>query len=255
MKQSKRQARNRNRNGGGRSRNGAPATAKSCPTCSTPVQPDAIFCHRCGARLDGRAASKQWLSPTVALYAVIGIAVIVVVAGVAFMTGKDSAVPPVAVSRATTSGGAASSGAAAVDLSSMTPREAADRLFNHVMMASEQGNMDEAQRFAPMAIQAYERVDRLDADAHYHMGVIYLTMGDLDNARNQVSIMKQYTPHHLLALIVEHDIAEKEGNDFAAAQAAKEFADSYDAEIRVDRPEYAAHRNTIESFRTENTDR
>lgn len=250
MKQSKRQTRDRNRQAGKRSRTDAPATGKPCPTCKTTAQPDAIFCHRCGARLDGREAPRRWHAPTVAIYGVIGLAVIVVVAGVAFMGGQNRTVAPPPVSRAPTPAGGSS-----VDLASMTPREAADRLFNRVMMASEQGNTEEAQRFAPMAVQAYERVDRMDADAHYHLGLIYSAMDDLEGMRNQAAIIKQYTPEHLLALLLEHEVAEKEGNAFAAARAAEAFAEAYDEEIRAGRPEYEAHRNTIEAFRTENTGR
>ena len=148
---------------------------------------------------------------------------------------------------------ASSTGQSSVDLATMTPREAADRLFNRVIMASEQGNIEEAQRFAPKAIQAYEQVARLDADAHYHMGLIYSVMDDFENVRNQISIIKQYTPDHLLGLILEHEIAEKEGNPVAATRAAEAFKDAYNAEIMANRPEYEAHRNTIESFRADKT--
>jgi len=210
------------------------------------VQPDARFCHHCGARLDEHPAPRQWMTPTVVLYAVIGLSIVVAVAGVIFMTGGNSAVaPPPTVSPNT------SAGSGQPDISSMSPREAADRLFNRVIMASEQGNTDEALQFAPMAIQAYERVSRLDADAHYHMGLIYEVAGEFDNVRNQVAIIRQYTPDHLLGLILEHGVAEKSGDPFAAARAAAAFAAAYDAEIRADRPEYEAHRKTIEAFRTD----
>ena len=210
------------------------------------MQPDARFCHHCGARLDEHPAPRQWMTPTVVLYAVIGLSIVVAAAGVIFMTGGNSAVaPPPTVSPNT------SAGSGQPDISSMSPREAADRLFNRVIMASEQGNTDEALQFAPMAIQAYERVSRLDADAHYHMGLIYEVAGEFDNVRNQVAIIRQYTPDHLLGLILEHGVAEKSGDPFAAARAAAAFAAAYDAEIRADRPEYEAHRKTIEAFRTD----
>ena len=42
------------------------------------------------------------------------------------------------------------------DLASMTPREQFDRLYNRVMQASEQGDTATANRFSPMALQAYQ---------------------------------------------------------------------------------------------------
>lgn len=225
----------------------APEGGAICPSCKTPLVAGARFCHLCGLSLRGAPPARQWHAPTVLLYSVIGMAILVVAVGVLFMGTDDRpAMPPAAATAP-----ASSTGQSSVDLSSMTPREAADQLFNRVIMASEQGNIEEAQRFAPMAIQAYEQVARLDADAHYHMGLIYSVMGDFESVRNQISIIKQYTPDHLLGLILEHEIAEKEGNPFGAARAAEAFKEAYNAEIMANRPEYEAHRNTIESFRAD----
>ncbi|UCH73478.1 MAG: hypothetical protein JSU82_14195 [Rhodospirillales bacterium] len=251
MKQSKRQARDRKREAGKQSQNAERSAAGFCASCGTGLRPDARFCHQCGTRRDGARASARWNSPIFVLYAVIGVALVVAVAGIVMTSGGDAPVaPPAPAARAPSSGAGD-----AVDLATMSPREAADRLFNRVVMASEQGDMDEALRFAPKAIQAYGQVDRLDADAHYHMGLIYSVMGDFDNVRNQVSIIRQYTPDHLLALILEHDAAEQEGNSVGADRAAAAFAEAYDSEIMAGRPEYDAHRNTIESFRTEKAGR
>jgi hypothetical protein len=252
LKQSKRQARDRNRQARGKSRGaGQPATGTLCPSCKTAVRPDARFCHHCGARLSEHPAPKSWNAPTVVLYSIIALGVVVAAAGAIFMTGETPGTMPAPTAPAALSAG---SGQPA-DISTMTPREAADRLFNRVVMASEQGNIEEALQFAPMAIQAYEGVPRLDADAHYHMGLIYEVASDFDNVRNQVAIIKQYAPDHLLGLILEHGVAEKSGDPFGAARVAAAFAAAYDAEIRADRPEYEAHRKTIENFRTTYTDR
>jgi predicted nucleic acid-binding Zn ribbon protein len=251
LKQSKRQARDRNRQAKKQTTGvGRPPTGAFCPSCGTPVRPDARFCHHCGTGLGERPVPKRWNTPTIVLYSVIALGVVVAVAGALFMTGEIPATAP-----APSAPAAPSTATGQPDISNMSPREAADRLFNRVVMASEQDNIDEALQFAPMAIQAYERVDRLDADAHYHMGLIYEVTGDFDNVRNQVAIIKQYAPDHLLGLILEHNIAEQEGNAFGAARSAAAFAAAYDAEIRAGRPEYDAHRKTIENFRTENTSR
>ena len=249
MKQSKRQARDRNRQARKKPAAGAPPkSAPTCPSCETPVQHAARFCHACGARLGGSAASGGRSTPTFVLYAVIALGVAVAVIGAIFATGGDRGIAP---APPVTSAPAAAPGQP-VDIAAMSPREAADRLFNRVMMANEQGNVDEALQFAPMAIQAYRNVARLDADAHYHLGLIYEVMGDFDGMRGEVSIIKQYTPDHLLGLILEHSAAEMSGDPFAAARAAEAFATAYNTEIMAGRPEYEAHRRTIENFRAAN---
>jgi len=131
----------------------------------------------------------------------------------------------------------------------MTPRQAADRLFNRIMTASENGDTAEALRFAPMAIQAYTNLGTLDNDARYHMALIQLTVGDTAKARVQIDSLRKSVPGHLLATILEYDIAERGGNKGAAARASKKFLAVYDAEIVTGRTEYQDHHGTIDRFR------
>ena len=136
-----------------------------------------------------------------------------------------------------------------VDLASMSPREAANRLFNRVMAASENGNTEEALRFVPMALQAYDRLETLDNDARYHVALIHMTAGDIKSARVQLDKLRQSVPNHLLGIMLEHQIAERSGNKTTAARAYKEFLAAYDAEIAKGREEYQDHRGNIERFR------
>ena len=188
---------------------------------------------------------------TLALYSVIGIAVVGTLAGVVYVASQPNIAPPPA---AVTENSAAPP-EQQVDISSMSPREAADRLFNRVMMAEEQGNEDEVLQFAPMVLQAYERVNNLDADAQYHIGLVHAAVGDFGNVQKQIDILKQYSPDHLLGLMLEHEIAEKSGDGFAAARASDAFAAAYVSEIQTGRPEYQAHRNSIEKFFAETATR
>lgn len=139
--------------------------------------------------------------------------------------------------------------AESVDLSAMTPREAADRLFNRVMAADEQGRTEEVMQFGPMALEAYELVDPLDADARYHIGLISLLLGDIDNARTQIKNLEAEAPDHLLGLTLAYRVAAKTGDDKGASAARARFVAAYGAEISSGRPEYEAHRATIEAFR------
>jgi predicted Zn-dependent protease len=131
----------------------------------------------------------------------------------------------------------------------MSPREAADRLFNRVMAASENGNTAEALRFTPMALQAYTILGTLDNDARYHVAWLHLTAGDTKSAREQIGLLRQNAPNHLLSFILEHDMAERSGNKDTAARAYQAFLAAYAAEIATGRSEYQDHLKTIEDFR------
>ena len=131
----------------------------------------------------------------------------------------------------------------------MTPREAADRLFNRVMMADEQGNAAEVDQFAPMAVSAYEMLESLDTDALFHVGLVQAAAGHIEEAKSYNERLKAIVPNHLLAAFLDHRIAEVEGNTSVAAGAVKRFHDHYDDEISIGRPEYEHHRASIETFR------
>jgi len=135
------------------------------------------------------------------------------------------------------------------DLSSMSPREAADRLFNRVMTASENGNTEEAQRFMPMALQAYDRVGTLDNDARYHVALLHLTAGDMKSVRAQIDKLRKSAPHHLFGYMLEREMAERSGKQDGVARANKAFLAAYDAEMASGRMEYQEHRGNIERFR------
>jgi predicted Zn-dependent protease len=131
----------------------------------------------------------------------------------------------------------------------MSPREAADRLFNRIMSASESGDTEEALRFAPMALQAYDSLGTLDNDARYHVALIHLAAGDIKNARAQLDQLRRSVPQHLLGIMLAHQIAERSGNKDGAARAYQDFLAAYDAELATGRAEYLEHRGGIERFR------
>ena len=221
-----------------------PSSGSKCPSCQTALRPDAKFCHECGAPAgepsDTKRADWKSLAPFVVLIAVVG-AVLVFAIGYFATQQKNRRSPP-------QSDFVSSSGQfeQPVDLSTMDPREAADRLFNRVMIADERGDTAQAMQFAPMALQAYQRVNQPDADIHYHMGLISLVLGNLDEARKQIENVKRDSAAHLLGLALAFKVAERVGDDKAASDILAQFAAAYDAEIGRGKPEYEAHRNTIE---------
>ena len=219
-----------------------------CPSCDTEVKPGSRVCHECGESLEARVASKQWNAQTIAPWIAMGIATIALFVALLSWFGRgDGASSPAPSSLPMTSKAPAAD--QPVDLASMSPRDAADRLFNRVMVASESGNTEEALKFAPMALQAYDNLGTLDNDARYHVALLHLTLGDIKNARVQIDKLRQAVPNHLLGIMLEHQIAERGGKKDSAARAYKAFLAAYDAEIAAGRVEYQEHQGSIERFR------
>jgi hypothetical protein len=229
---------------------GAPLVAK-CPSCGAPVKPGSRACSQCGASLVARAVASRWTAQSVVPWAALGLASVALVSAWLPRLDRGGSAPPAPELPAFSESASFSSTAPGQppDLASMTPREAADRLFNRVMSASESGNTEEALRFAPMAIQAYDRVETLDNDARYHVALLHLTAGDRPGVRAQLAQLRQSAPRHLLGFMVEHDLAERSGDQTGAARAYRNFLAAYDAEIATARAEYQDHRSSIERFR------
>ncbi len=137
------------------------------------------------------------------------------------------------------------------DLTSMSPREAADRLFDRVMRASESGDTGQVAFFGPMAVQAYGNVAPLDADARLHVGMIHLVLGAAAAARAQADSIARTDRTHLFGSLLKARAALAR-NDRAAAQAAwREFLASYDAERAKGLPEYDQHATMLVQARQE----
>jgi hypothetical protein len=220
----------------------------ACPSCGAAVKPGARACQECGASLAAAVAPAPRSAQTILPWVAIGIASLALVIALAALINRDKAavapeplLPPLS-SSVTVPG-------QPPDLASMTPRQAADRLFNRVMTASENGDTAEALRFAPMALQAYNNLETLDNDARYHVALLHLTAGDTNGARVQIGLLRKSVPNHLLAFMLEHQIAVRSGNNESTARADKAFLAAYDSEIAAGRIEYLEHQKSIESFR------
>ena len=229
---------------------GKPAEGSACPSCDAATISEARFCHACGASLEGGPGGSKWSAGRLAGMGAVAILLVVAVFALVTFSERDvvppsPSLPPASMFDAPP----AALPGAPPDLSRMTPREAADRLFNRIMMASEQGKRAEALRFVPMAVQAYGNLLKLDRDALYHLGLIHAVAGDRANVDRQIAALRPGAPNHLLALVLEHGAAERSGNRAVVSRILAAFAAAYASEIAKGRPEYEAHRNTIERFR------
>ena len=240
----------------------APATGQFCSSCGTPLQgarcgdcgtaltPGAKFCHRCGtpAGTTGPRARASGSLDNVLPWAVAAIALVALIALVAaqrFSIGRASAAP---VADAPDLGGAT---APAPDISRLSPDERAERLFNRIMAASEQGDTAQVQFFAPMGVSAHQQLPRLTTDQRYHLGRIGEVAGVAALARAQADTILAERPTHLLGLVLAAGAARLEGKTAEREALLRRFLAADAAERRLSLPEYRDHQNDLAIARRE----
>ena len=224
----------------------------ACASCGSAIQPGARFCASCGTPVGAEPAvrvsgggGRSVLPFAIAAGAGLVVALIIAYrsqtpAGAAQVEPQAAPLAPFA-----TQGG----GGTPPDLSKMSPREAFDRLFTRVMTASENGDTAQANRFTPMAIMAYGNLPEVDADARYDVALIKLHAGDFNGARALADTIRSQDPRHLFGFVLQAAIGQftQKPNDVTAAY--KGFLAVADEELKTNRPEYAAHRGMLDSFR------
>jgi len=170
-------------------------------------------------------------------------AMVVAVLG-GFLAGERAGgrTPPGAA--AGVAGGAGSPDVGApVDAAAMSPEERASRLYDRVMRYGEQGRLDSARSFAPMALQAYASLGSADAHMHYDVGMIWAVVGDSLKARSEAEQILDERPSHLLGLLLAMRTA---ATPALRASYQRRFVQSSKAELAAGRPEYDEHRHDIE---------
>lgn len=223
---------------------GAALAGASCAVCAAPLTAGAKFCHVCGTPLGAtrRGAGRNPAIPWIVAGVVVAILVVVLVA----RSGGPAGAPGAAAAPAGMPGGAGTT-----DLSTMTPREQADRLFDRVMRASEDGDTGEVRFFGPMAIQAYDMIGQLDADARFHLGLINAALGNDTAATAQADTLARDTPRHLFVPLIRWEVANRREDTAALRRAYRQFLDAYDGEMTTGKSEYEMHRTRLEAFRDE----
>lgn len=221
-----------------------PAKPRFCSECGTQLNPGARFCHDCGSPVQGRGASApsapglsnalRWGVPALAIAALIVLSV------VQFGSRRDA---PEA--GATVPVGATPLGAGGVvsapDISSMSPQERADRLFDRVMRLASEGKADSAAFFGPMARSAIEALAPLTAHQHYDLGLVELVTGDVPAATAQADTILRERSTHLLGLALGARAADARGDAAAARDFRRRLLAADSAERARALPEYADH--------------
>jgi tetratricopeptide (TPR) repeat protein len=227
----------------------------ACRECGNPLPAGARFCNECGTPAVASAATAR-RAPLLP-WMLTGAAVVALVATLLFNNNREAPAPAQAVAAAPSpgpvpSGGPAAGNPGAVDLASMTPRQAADRLFNRVMQNVSSGDTAAAKQFLPMAVAAYDRARPLDSDGRYHLAVLHLVGGDFDAARAQSDTILSANPKHLFGLFTGAQAAQGRGDTAAAVSLYRRFLAAHDAEIaRKDVIEYADHSQALPAMKAE----
>ena len=239
----------------GRPMPGVEGGARFCSACGAEVESGALYCADCGAPLGGRprkpiAQRLPWI--------LSGLALVAFAVAISLMIGESTGeraegMPPTGA--VIPSPGQAGAGAAGgmdpsgVDLSSMSPREAADRLFDRAMRTEAQGDTARARFFARMGVQAYDAMpeSELDSDARFHIGLLQLMQGETAAAGRSAQAILTRAPRHLLGLILAARVADVEGDVEARAEARRSFLAALEDERATRRPEYEQHAGLIDA--------
>ena len=166
---------------------------------------------------------------------------------------SSSAPEPVApdMANAGAAGGERPGARPAPDISTLSPQERFDRLFNRIMQAAERGDSAEVERFTPMALGAYQQLDTPDADARYHAAVLYLQVGDFAPAKALADSILAESPGHLFGYLIRGTVARLQNDPVARTRAERDFLDHYPTETAARRVEYLEHKPVLDQFRRE----
>ena len=260
-----------------------------CAACGAALSAGANYCHRCGtavaavgARPDAPASRTPGRSiAEVAPWAVAFVAFLALTAmaagrnlgasrgagldapqnalpqaslgeGVAPSGGSTGAgTPDAPVANAPFAKGAGGGTGRPPDLSQMSPRDIADRLFDRVMRLSGEGKVDSAQFFATMALQNYDRMPQagvpFDADLRYDMGRVAEVAGRGDIAAAQADTILRANPTHLLGLVLAIKGAALQGDRARLTDTQRRLVAAAPTERAKNLEEYQRHGNDIDA--------
>lgn len=241
----------------------APATGRYCAECGSAVadaicagcrsllSPGARFCHRCGTAAgttpllsaEPRTAASvlPWTVAAIALLALVAL-----LAGQRFAGTRTAATPETQTTDAPFASAASPAEAGrAPDISNLSPRERADRLYDRVMRLSSEGKTDSVQFFAPMALSVYQTLGPLDADLRYDFGRVAEVAGAQEIARAQADSILSSDSTHLLGLVLGMRAAQLRGDSTAARSLAKRLLAAEPSENAKGLPEYQRHQGDI----------
>ena len=169
---------------------------------------------------------------------------VIFVLGLQMVRPGPPAAPTAGSSGAVPVGGAPGTGAPP-DISSMTPIEAADRLFDRVMRSTSEGDSAAAQQFVPMAIAAYQRARPLTLDGLFHLSMLNRTAMNLEAALDVALEVVERDPKHLLGLAAAAEAAIELGLLDEADKHYRQILSIFDEESKRPLEEYDMHSRIV----------
>ena len=217
---------------------GNPLANAHCASCGGPLAAGARFCHHCGSAVTNGPSSPSSLIPwAVGVVALVALTALVLAQRMGSGTVGEAVASPLRTATPVIRG---------PDLSAMTPRERADRLFNRVMSYQERGVTDSVQFFADMGVRAFQMLPSLDNDARYDIGRLAEAAGNAPLAKAQSDTILQTSPTHLLGLILGARAARLTNDRTAARTFDRRLVAAEAVERRKALPEYERHAADID---------
>ncbi len=214
---------------------GASLVELPCQACDAVLPPGTRFCTECGTPLRSRegaisgapAGAGFSASPSLLPWTVSGVLLVLllVVGGVSILSPGDATggAPPGAPAGAL-------GPAPNVDLASMTPGEAARRLFNRVAGALERQDSAEVADFLPMAIDAHEIARPLDDLQLFRLSFLYRVAVDPEAALAVATEGLERSPDHVLLLSAAAEAYRALGDEDAARAHYARLLEVWEAE-------------------------
>lgn len=234
---------------------GSPMGERFCNQCGAKIAGNPRFCNQCGAPQAGgkgaggggaghRAAAVAAVGGGNAPWWIAGVAMLglILVIGVTMVKPEGPAAPAGGMPPA--GGGNPAAGQSTLDLSSMSPREAADRLFDRVMRTVSAGDTAGALAFQPMAVQAYQGAEPLDLDGLFHQALLE-GLADPAAALATAQRMLAQEPDHILGLGQAAQASLDMGDTAQAEEYFSHLVRVYDAQFARNLVEYDGHRNIM----------
>lgn len=231
-----------------------------CASCGHRLPPGSLYCGGCGRPVAPRPrksarAYLPWIFSALAVAAFVA-TLAIFVQNQSGPRGADGLITGGLPEGSREAGqvlpapgaGGASGMPSAAEIEAMSPREAADRLFDRSMAEREAGDTARALFFAEKAVQMYAGVsaEELDADARFHLGLLHLLLNDPSAARQEAEAVLEREPANLYGLVLALRVAQATGDPAQERRARERVRAAVESGESPDRELYRPHRSFLE---------